>query len=361
MKRLTTDMELADSSAPDQLLALCSGGMDFSQDLSDVHHEEMWPDEQIQLRAPMPGQPSPAAVRTAASADDAMPLRLLHPQRAAFAPALACVALWPLSSDPDGAAKEAAAAAAAEAGLQLRSLSRRARIGHEIELKVWPAAVMLARWLWAHAPLVRGRSVLEIGSGVGLAGLAAARCGAAEVFVTDIDGPALRCARENAAKNGLEGRVTVTRLDWAEPPILRSAGPAEEETVAKAPEAGESEAADAVEEEEVRLRAPFDVMVAADIVNADGLSELVLRMVELYLSDAGIFIMVCPQPRHRHRVDTLRALLFASPRLDVRAARAPAWLEAGLDEARDVVHDVYVVQRREWSGRADMTHERENN
>jgi len=50
----------------------------------------------------------------------------------------------------------------------------------------WPAGVALAIWLQRNAPFVRGQRVLELGSGVGIAGLSAALAGAAHVTLTDV-------------------------------------------------------------------------------------------------------------------------------------------------------------------------------
>jgi methylase of polypeptide subunit release factors len=58
--------------------------------------------------------------------------------------------------------------------------------------------------------LRRGDRVLDLGCGAGGYGLAAAARGAARVVLTDVDPAAVRCALENAARNGLggiEGRV----------------------------------------------------------------------------------------------------------------------------------------------------------
>jgi lysophospholipase L1-like esterase len=58
--------------------------------------------------------------------------------------------------------------------------------------QVWPASVLLARWLFLSPWMVRHRAVLEIGAGVGVAGLTAALCGAKSVLLTDINGKALQ-------------------------------------------------------------------------------------------------------------------------------------------------------------------------
>ena len=50
---------------------------------------------------------------------------------------------------------------------------------------VWPASVALARLL-AHVPsLTQGKRVLELGCGLGAAGLSAATAGASSVLLTD--------------------------------------------------------------------------------------------------------------------------------------------------------------------------------
>ena len=43
--------------------------------------------------------------------------------------------------------------------------------------RVWPSALMLAAALTQHPELVRGRRVLELGCGLGLCGIAAAKAG----------------------------------------------------------------------------------------------------------------------------------------------------------------------------------------
>lgn len=65
----------------------------------------------------------------------------------------------------------------------------------------WPAAVVLARHIINHRHIVAGKTVLDLGCGGGLAGIAAARCGARLVIANDIDPVALEIARRNAAAN----------------------------------------------------------------------------------------------------------------------------------------------------------------
>jgi release factor glutamine methyltransferase len=58
-------------------------------------------------------------------------------------------------------------------------------------------------------PVRQGDRVLDLGCGTGLYGLAAARLGAGEVVLADVDPRAARCARANARRNGVRARVVV--------------------------------------------------------------------------------------------------------------------------------------------------------
>jgi len=81
---------------------------------------------------------------------------------------------------------------------------------------LWTSSLELARWCLTD-PSVPGATVLEIGCGVGLAGIAAAHAGAS-VLMTDADPNALRFARLNALRNlpasAMRARLSVGVLDW---------------------------------------------------------------------------------------------------------------------------------------------------
>jgi 2-polyprenyl-3-methyl-5-hydroxy-6-metoxy-1,4-benzoquinol methylase len=80
--------------------------------------------------------------------------------------------------------------------------------------KIWPAGMVLADHLSRTAPEATGR-ILEIGSGIGLAGIVAA-CRGHRVTLTDFDEHALNFARANALVNGCQ-RLEVACLDWNRP------------------------------------------------------------------------------------------------------------------------------------------------
>lgn len=67
----------------------------------------------------------------------------------------------------------------------------------------WASGQVLARYLLDHPELVAGRRVLDFGSGSGVAAIAAAKAGAAQVIACDLDPDALLATRCNAALNGV--------------------------------------------------------------------------------------------------------------------------------------------------------------
>jgi predicted nicotinamide N-methyase len=80
---------------------------------------------------------------------------------------------------------------------------------------VWPAACMLAEFILAEDPAPEGGRALEIGSGLGLVAIAAAKAGW-QVTCSDYDADALDFAQHNAGRNG----VTLAGfevLDWRRP------------------------------------------------------------------------------------------------------------------------------------------------
>src|SRR5919204_522967 len=69
---------------------------------------------------------------------------------------------------------------------------------------VWPAGQLLARVVQAEPAWVRGQTVLDLGCGSGVAGIAALDAGAARVVAHDIDPVALAIAARNARANAVE-------------------------------------------------------------------------------------------------------------------------------------------------------------
>jgi predicted nicotinamide N-methyase len=67
----------------------------------------------------------------------------------------------------------------------------------------WASGLALARWLAEKPDWVAGKRVLDFGAGSGVAAIAAAKAGAAEVVACDLDPLALEACRANAELNGV--------------------------------------------------------------------------------------------------------------------------------------------------------------
>ncbi len=73
----------------------------------------------------------------------------------------------------------------------------------------WASGQVLAQFLLAQPERVRGKRVVDFGSGSGVVAIAAALAGAGEVIACDIDPLALAATRSNARRSG----VNVTLID----------------------------------------------------------------------------------------------------------------------------------------------------
>jgi predicted nicotinamide N-methyase len=121
---------------------------------------------------------------------------------------------------------------------------------------LWRSGVALARELDGEA--LGRRRVVELGCGLALPSIAAARAGA-DVLATDASDEALELVARNARANGVS--VETAAVDWSQPDALVG-------------------------------RAPFDLVLAADVLyereNVALLLELLPRLApEVWLADPG--------------------------------------------------------------------------
>ncbi len=84
---------------------------------------------------------------------------------------------------------------------------------------VWPAALLLSKYLLTNPALVKNKSVLDLGCGGGIASLAALNAGARSVIANDIDPIALDISFRNAIANNLHLTVENGNLLLYPPPL----------------------------------------------------------------------------------------------------------------------------------------------
>ena len=99
---------------------------------------------------------------------------------------------------------------------------------------LWPCAAALAAHLVSRPGLVADRRVVELGCGLGVTGLVAAKLGASTVTLVDREGLALQCAMATAERCGLsiaavgaaaaEGTVRASAADWVGASLSGQAG-----------------------------------------------------------------------------------------------------------------------------------------
>jgi predicted nicotinamide N-methyase len=141
---------------------------------------------------------------------------------------------------------------------------------------LWRSGVELARELDGEE--LGGLRVVELGCGLAVPGIAAARAGA-EVLATDSDAEALELVAQNARANGVGVETAV--VEWAEPDDLIS-------------------------------RAPFDLVLAADVLYERASVALLLSLLprlgsEVLLADPGrpAADAFLAEARRRWRVETV--------------------------------------------------------
>lgn len=121
--------------------------------------------------------------------------------------------------------------------------------------KIWPGSFVLGRLLRKYEP--EGKTLLELGAGCGVLSLVAARYGFARIVLSDIEEDALRFARANVLRNGLQDQVEVRFVDVSAP--------------GKDP----------------RFPQGFDLIAASEILYLDDLHRPLLKFVDRHLAPGG--------------------------------------------------------------------------
>jgi len=88
--------------------------------------------------------------------------------------------------------------------------------GQRLELpfwaKIWPTSILLS-YVLHKIPRQKGDSLLEIGAGMGICGLVAAKLGF-DVIISDIDEDSLMISKINIIKNNLSENAKVKKIDF---------------------------------------------------------------------------------------------------------------------------------------------------
>lgn len=210
---------------------------------------------------------------------------------------------YPTAAVRDGAEPNAAVTPPLEIALLQRvDRSVRAEKGNAISLLLetesipqylWPAAHPFAHWIAQNAALFRGKRVLELGSGVGLAGFVASRFAALTVL-TDCSAVSLAMLARTAALLP-RGGVALAELKWGDDAAV--------ETLLRHPMVAGDDSSPAE-----ASRVPFDIVIGCDVFYFSSSLEAGLRTARAALRDdrgeaAGPKVFLCGTFVRSERMD----------------------------------------------------------
>jgi tRNA1(Val) A37 N6-methylase TrmN6 len=212
--------------------------------------------------------------------------------------------------------------------LRLRQPARGHRVGHD--------AILLA----AATPAAPGEVAVDLGAGVGAAGLALAqRVSGLVVRLVELDQQLAELARTNAARNGLDGRVRAHALDVTAPAarfVAVGLGPATADRVLMNPPfraAGHAQASPDARRRIAHVAPPGALAIwlgtAARLLRRDGTLSLIFRadgLAELLGIIEEAFGAITVLPVHpKPGVPAIRVIVRA-----VKGSRGPLTLLPGL-------------------------------
>ncbi|XP_073351360.1 protein-lysine N-methyltransferase EEF2KMT isoform X2 [Pagrus major] len=138
-------------------------------------------------------------------------------------------------------------------------------------LVTWEAALYLAEWALDHQQVFTGRTVLELGSGVGLTGVTICRsCSPNRFMFSDCHSSVLQKLRSNVKLNGLtEPTVSVEEMDWT-----------------------------AATEEQIKQIGP-DAVIAADVVYDPEVVGSLVKLLSKILNCSSAEVFICSTIRNQ--------------------------------------------------------------
>ncbi|CAB9515345.1 and lysine N-methyltransferase EFM7 [Seminavis robusta] len=137
-------------------------------------------------------------------------------------------------------------------------------------LTLWRAAEHLCQYMAKNPDIFQGKSVLELGAGLGLCGILAHKLGARKVCITDGDSDALLHLRENVNTN--KTATTINTL------------PTNNNTVSAHQLIWGKDTTERFLRSKQQQQQPFDVLIASDIIYARCIVEPLWETVDLLLS-----------------------------------------------------------------------------
>ncbi|XP_008328688.1 protein-lysine N-methyltransferase EEF2KMT isoform X2 [Cynoglossus semilaevis] len=139
-------------------------------------------------------------------------------------------------------------------------------------LVTWEAGLYLAEWALDHREVFTGRTVLELGSGMGVTGITVCRCCSPSSLVfSDYNPSVLQKLRTNVGVNGLSNAtpvVSVEQLDWTS----------------------------ATEEQLQKIGA--DVVIAADVTYDPEVARNLVTLVSKVIRSSGPEVFICSTIRN---------------------------------------------------------------
>ncbi len=154
--------------------------------------------------------------------------------------------------------------------------------------EIWPSSIALSEYLCSKD--IYGKSVLELGCGVGVAGIVAALEGA-KVLMTDYEEDALKFTRMNIEKNFtqemLDSLVEVMYLDWRTPTLSEK----------------------------------FDLIVGSDLIYEERNHEPILNLIKQYLIEDGEAILTDPNR------STLEKFLLSADQFGFKMSRSESQVQ----------------------------------